>query len=165
MSKNLKAGDEVYTLGADRARLTGRVVSVAGHRVTLCAYPYVEYTVDASQVFKCKPVMCQRAARLVLWRLIKSAKAAGYIFSLSDGECWTVLKSEDTRAVMAAAMTTDEDVVRFRNRGNEVIGSVWLVYGNSGWDVICDYTANERMEALIAPIMDWAEKMEARIAG
>ena len=31
---------------------------------------------------------------------------------------------------------------------------VWFVYGNDGWDVVCDYTIN--LESIIDPIIEYA---------
>jgi len=111
-----------------------------------------------------KPIRSVRLERLVLWRLIKAALAAGYCISLNDGEEWVIKHSTDRRAVLAACMSTDEDVMRFREAGDKthVVGSVWMVYGNSGWDCIADYHTNAAMDALIEPVMDWAEKLDER---
>ena len=38
------------------------------------------------------------------------------------------------------------------------LGWVWFVYGNDGYDVISDYTANEKIEALMVNVNKLADK-------
>ena len=42
---------------------------------------------------------------------------------------------------MAAMFSTDEDYL-YVHKGKEKAGWVRFIYGESGWDVICDYTTN-----------------------
>ena len=46
----------------------------------------------------------------------------------------------------------------FRSKGAWILGWVWLVYGNSGWDVVCDYTTS--LDALMQPVLDYANTLE-----
>jgi len=87
----------------------------------------------------------------IIRAIVNSALASNWSVSVYDGEEWTVKKSVSTTEIIKATMTTDEDVLRFHD-ADGVVGSVFLVYGNCGWDVVADHSANERMEAFMEPI-------------
>lgn len=100
--------------------------------------------------------------RTIVRRVVKDALAAGYTLSVDDGgDEYAVENTTSYRAVMDALMNTDDDKLILRKDGKG--GKVWFVYGNSGWDVICDYTTS--LEALIEPLMaagGLIDKMERR---
>lgn len=93
--------------------------------------------------------------RRIVTALIDHALAEGYELSVDDGDDqhpWTT----DRKAVIDNIMETDEDRLYLRKDGHPAW--VLLVYGNSGWDVICDY--NTSLEALLEPINKLAESLE-----
>ena len=95
------------------------------------------------------------AERAVVLKLIDTLLAAGAEISVDDGEerhPFTVSRA----AVLDAICNTDMDWLRVRRGSSN--GAIHLVYGNSGWDVICDYTTN--LEELLAPVNDFAETLE-----
>jgi hypothetical protein len=99
--------------------------------------------------------------RQVIKRLVQSALAAGYAISVNDGEEITERRCTDVGRIMAAVMTTDEDYLHIHAAGQtHRFGWVRLIYGNDGWDVICDYTTN--LEPLMAPVTAVADRLEAR---
>lgn len=73
----------------------------------------------------------------------------GCTVSVFDGEEWTVKKSTDRDRIMAALGTTDEDTIRFRDAGGDIVGSVYLVYGNAPDEVVSDCTDNARTLAIV----------------
>jgi hypothetical protein len=81
----------------------------------------------------------QRIEMRIASAIIDSALAQGYALGVFDGEEHTVTNSTDRGKIREALMTTDEDYLCIYREGKK-IGSVYLVYGNDGWDVICDYT-------------------------
>jgi len=93
-------------------------------------------------------------------KIIDDALAAGYTISVYDSAEWTVKNSRDRAEIVAALMTTDDDILRFSDAEGKTIGSVWLVYGNSGWDVICDSSTNDPTQALLAGAEQLAETFE-----
>lgn len=98
------------------------------------------------------------AERVIVLKLIDTLLAAGFELSVNDGEenhPWTT----DRAAVIDAILNTDEDTLRVRKDGRT--GWVLLVYGNGGWDVICDYTV--WLEDVLAPVMALAEELEPRV--
>jgi hypothetical protein len=88
--------------------------------------------------------------RGVATRLVRAALHAGYTVSVSDGEEWTVKRSDSEAVILPALATTGYDTLRFRNSAGEHIGSAYLVWGNeeSGECLIADHTDNDAMEAL-----------------
>lgn len=96
--------------------------------------------------------------RSIVYQIVLRAINLGYLVSVHDGEERVVKKSQDEKEIMAAIMSTDDDVLTIYD-GNTIeekkIGFISLVYGNDGDDVISDYTANPEMEAFLEPIQDF----------
>lgn len=93
--------------------------------------------------------------RKIVTALIDRALAEGYELSVDDGDTrhpWTT----DRQAVIDAIMETDEDRLYLRKDGHSAW--VYLVYGNEGWTVICDY--NTSLEPLLEPINALALSLE-----
>lgn len=67
--------------------------------------------------------------------------APAFTLDVHDGEETTVRKSRDLTEIMDALGTVDEEsiVVRRADTG-KYVGSIYLVYGNDGWDVMADYS-------------------------
>ena len=88
--------------------------------------------------------------RGVATRLVRAALNAGYTVSVSDGEEWTVKRSDSEAVILPALATTGYDTLRFRNNAGEHVGSAYLVWGNeeSGECLIADHTDNDAIEAL-----------------
>lgn len=107
---------------------------------------------------------CETCARLrierkIMHRTAKDLIAAGYLVSVDDGEEITLHDSTDLDAILAACFTTDEDVLRVRKvAGEQFFGWVQFIYGNSGWDVICDHTTN--LTDALEGVSAYAERFE-----
>jgi hypothetical protein len=88
--------------------------------------------------------------RGVATRLVRAAIHAGYTVSVSDGEEWTVKRSDSEAVILPALATTGYDTLRFRDSAGEHVGSAYLVWGNdpSGEELIADHTDNDAIEAL-----------------
>jgi hypothetical protein len=71
--------------------------------------------------------------------LVASLLQFGNTISVNDGEAFTVKRSKDAKAIVAALATTDEDRLLVRDNAGNRIGSVWLIWGN-GIDLISDYS-------------------------
>lgn len=96
----------------------------------------------------------------IVSRIVKDALALNCTVSVYDGEEWALKRSTKYTEVMGAIMSTDMDTLRFRNQDGDIVGSVFLVYGNDGYDVINDYSANAETEALLAGANALADKLE-----
>jgi hypothetical protein len=90
--------------------------------------------------------------------LVREALRRGFMLSVYDCEEWTVIKSRDYREVMSALFTTDDDRILLRDSEGKSHGHFWLVYGNCGYDVICDYsdtdTCNAIWDEVLQPLSD-----------
>lgn len=96
--------------------------------------------------------------RLIIHQLVADLLEAGCELKVDDGDAqspWTTNLGE----VLDALMNTDEDTLYVRRASDQLRGWVLLVYGNDGWDVICDHTTN--LTPLLARVNALAEKWEA----
>ena len=78
--------------------------------------------------------------RKIVGKIVEVALAEGNMVSVYDGEEYPIKRSRDYDEIMGAIMSTDEDVLRIRDADGNSLGSILLVYGNDGWDVVCDYS-------------------------
>lgn len=100
----------------------------------------------------------QRMECHIVMAIIKAALAAGYAISVDDGDDVVLSHSKDAAAITGSMMSTDNDELSFHKRqvtnkleGSwEQIGWVRLVYGNSGYDVISDYSDNTLTAAILS---------------
>jgi hypothetical protein len=80
----------------------------------------------------------KRIARKVVDVLL----AAGFALSLNNGgDEYEIKNSTDASAIKAAMFATDEERL-YAMQCDRCVGWVYFVYGNDGWDVICDHTVN-----------------------
>lgn len=96
--------------------------------------------------------------RRIVRAIVTAAVKAGHNVSVYDGEDWPLKRSGNVAEIMQAVMSTDEDTLHIRSAQDGVIGDVYLVYGNDGWDVIADHTSSPEMDAILAPAMAIADK-------
>ena len=93
----------------------------------------------------------------ILSKLVDRARSLGYQMALNDGEEWTIertpLSDLTDEKLSEALASTGADRLRFYTVTGEVIGSVWLIYGNDE-DLISDYTDKDDMETFLRPVMD-----------
>lgn len=99
----------------------------------------------------------------VLKMTCELAVKAGYEVSLSDGEEWTVKQSQDVSALVEAAQSTDMGILRIREKGDRSpLGDIVFIYGNSGSEVINDYTDNHLMRELLKPVEAYCETLSEK---
>jgi hypothetical protein len=91
-------------------------------------------------------VMCRK--------LIELANAAGYTIEIDEYEGE---KTPDDDSILKACFNLDEIHMIFHKDGQR-IGWVFLVMGNSGYDLISDYTTN--LEEFLKPAMELGDKLE-----
>lgn len=99
-------------------------------------------------------ILRQLIERAIIRQAVQSILAAAdgaYTISVFDGEAYPVKRSRDLRAIMDEIMACDEETLIVRNSVDaSKVGSIFLVYGNDGWDVIADHTASECISGLLA---------------
>jgi hypothetical protein len=93
-------------------------------------------------------------------RVVRSAIEAGFTLSLYDGGEWPVKRSRKLSEVVGAMFTVDEERLDIRNAEGGLIGNVWFVYGNDGYDAINDHTESNTMRKLLSDAVAYAEHAE-----
>jgi len=92
----------------------------------------------------------QKIERRIVTRVVTDALKQGYFLAVDDGgETYAITGSTSLLDVMATLLNTDEDYLIISDAQRRV-GWVRFVYGNEGWTVICDYSANDATERVIA---------------
>ncbi len=92
--------------------------------------------------------MRREVERKIVSAVIKSALLAGYEIGIDNGGDEYECKSTDYGTLMKAIMATDDEHLYF-HAGPNIVGWVYFVYGNDGWDVLSDYTTN--LEEMLKP--------------
>lgn len=114
--------------------------------------------------------MRQEVEHKIIRAALLSIVSAGYFVTADNGEEDVIENRTDVDVIMRAMFTTDDEwlhisildtsvpldgPVREPKERYKVIGWVYLVYGNDGYDVINDYTTN--LEQLLQDANDIGE--------
>lgn len=92
----------------------------------------------------------------IVRRLVKDVCLAGHLISVDDGgDDLAVRLSTNVEEIIDACFAVDEATLRTYKDGS-FTGSISLVFGNGGWDVISDYHTS--LSALLKPVNDYAEQ-------
>ena len=102
----------------------------------------------------------QEIEMLIAGKLVRTLLSAGFQISVWDGEAYGIQKSTTAADILKALRTTDEDVLYCRKDENGTItsGSINLVYGNDGYDVISDNSCS--LEPFLEPVTEYAETFD-----
>lgn len=96
-------------------------------------------------------------------RLVKHALASGYSVTVHDGEEVSLICSTKYREIMDELFTTDRNTLIFRDKDNQRVGSVLLIYGN-GIDLMSDWAAPETgydaFEVWLKPVSTYVETLD-----
>lgn len=97
-----------------------------------------------------------RAERRMVKALVNAILATGCRVNVHDGEELTLTQSKSRKDIYAALFTTDEDYIYAIRADGTRVARFDLVYGNTGWDVVSDSSANEYAdkiwETVITPL-------------
>lgn len=81
--------------------------------------------------------------RKIVAAFVSSAINQGYSISVDNGgDEFEIEKCRDAEGVMQVCMATDEEHLHVHNKDGLIVGMVYFVYGNDGWDCINDYSVN-----------------------
>ena len=97
--------------------------------------------------------------RKIVGMIIADALAQGYQVEANNGGDDPII-STNAETLLSEVMATDEASLAFW-AGDRCAGSVYLVYGNDGYDVIADHTDNKETRAIIRRAEAYAETAEA----
>ena len=116
---------------------------------------------DLALIEQCdKSVRVRRQIELAVVRhMLGQLLAAGHPITVNDGEDFPVKRSTDIEAIIQAAFAVDECWLSVHKGKKELLGVIYLVFGNDGWDVIADYHVS--LEELLKPTNDFAEALSA----
>lgn len=90
-------------------------------------------------------------------KAIEEFLKAGYTLGVNDGNELVISNSVDAKAVYKAMQSVDEEHLIVYKDGKR-FGWLFFVYGNSGYDVIADYTTN--LEHVMEAVNEYADKQE-----
>lgn len=96
--------------------------------------------------------------KAVVRAAVRNAIKLGHTVSVYDGEEWAVKRSISEKEVMAEIYATDMETLAFRKLDGELVGKLYLVYGNSASEVMSDWSDCEGMEKILAPAIRRADK-------
>lgn len=98
----------------------------------------------------------QAIEREIVTKVVDDALAAGYGISINNGgDDDEIVNSRDREAILKELFATDEEYLYLHENGKK-IGTIFLVYGNDGWDVICDYSS--KLEEFLAGANEIADR-------
>ena len=92
--------------------------------------------------------------------ILNSAYSSGYTCRLYDGESWVTDKNATIKEIMYYLMTTDEETLVIYDESGKRVGSIFLVYGNNGYDVITDHTDNIEINDILSEVFTWIDDNE-----
>lgn len=87
----------------------------------------------------------------------KALDKAGYLFRLHDGEEYATGITNDPKIITDEMHACDEEMILVYNQFCARIGSIQLVYGNDGWDVLADHSVN--LEDVLKPVYDLCDRI------
>lgn len=95
----------------------------------------------------------------IVRKCVQALLAAGFALNIDNmGEEQELAEPcAEFQTVFDAMMAADDDRLTVYKDG-ECIGWVWFVYGNMGWEVICDYTDN--LDDVLKPVNAYAETFD-----
>lgn len=103
----------------------------------------------------------QQIERQIATAFVDEALKQGYSLTVNNGGDTDEIKpTTDQRTILEAMFATDDEHLIVIKDGKR-IGWVRFVYGNSGWDVISDYTTN--LEHLMGPVNKLADHLEETV--
>ena len=98
----------------------------------------------------------QRIEREICTKLIEPAIGAGYTISVFNGEDTVIKRSVVLADILAVMFSVDEETLKLHKDGGT--SSVFLTYGECGYDVIADH--NSTLEELLEPVFKFAETFQ-----
>lgn len=98
----------------------------------------------------------QDMERRIVSKIIDVVLDNDYTISIDSGDDIAICQSSDKEDILAAMFSTDEDKILLYKDGKSK-GYIWLIYGNSGWDVIHDYSSS--LEVMLNPVHDLVDSV------
>lgn len=88
--------------------------------------------------------------RATIATLVTLALSKGYGISVDYGEDAFELKNSHNKAdILEIVHACDEEYLHFHDEKGKRFGWVRFIYGECGWDVVCDHTTDKRTAEMI----------------
>jgi hypothetical protein len=92
-----------------------------------------------------------RTETIIVTQIITRALVKGYMITIdTDGEDYDLVNSTCEQEIFETVFACDYARVTFRDAQFKRLGFIMFMYGN-GEEVVCDYSDNPEMEALVNP--------------
>jgi hypothetical protein len=113
-----------------------------------------------------------RIERRLVLATVDALLAAGYVLGVDDGGAeMAAARGSDRAAIVDALMNTDDDTLcawrvpaaEDRDDDPRPDCAVRFIYGNSGFDVVSDYSCS--LESVLAPVFAMATRLEMGLPG
>lgn len=101
--------------------------------------------------------------RRMVRALVKAIFARGYTVGVHDGEQWAIRRSSKVEAILNETAATDmETIAVFESvePTSKILGKFFLVWGNSGAELIADHSDNGLCNTLWAELESLRDRME-----
>jgi hypothetical protein len=120
---------------------------------------YTPHLLDPANPIRQRIIM----ERAVIRRACTDMLAEGLELRVHDGEAWATLWTSNLDAIMAAIQAVDEEHIHVRESADRARrGSIFLVYGNEGYTVIANHSAN--LEVALLGASRYADELGDAVA-
>lgn len=103
----------------------------------------------------------QAAERQIVEAVVDRALRLGYGIAVWNGGDLPELDTNvDREQILEALFATDEETLELRTADGAYYGFVRFVYGNDGWDVLCDHSASMDADGFMTPVNEVIERLE-----
>ena len=96
----------------------------------------------------------QKIERKVVRAILAKAKKEGYAIAIDNGE-ERIRLSGTIKSMLEQCFSVDEEAIILKKDGKK--STIFLVYGNTGHDVIADYSTS--LEDFLSPIEELCQKI------
>jgi len=89
--------------------------------------------------------------RAISGKLVELAIAKGYSLTVrtNDDDAHNVIKSRDPKVILDELHSVDDERLYVHDANGKRLGWIYFVFGESGWDVICDHTTGRAITELV----------------
>lgn len=99
----------------------------------------------------------QKIERRIVRELLKQLIANSYYVAVDNGETFQQTDKQTPTGIMALMFQTDDEWLKCRDKVSGKVSTVMLIYGNSGWDVVADYSMS--LEHVMEPVHKLSDKL------
>lgn len=99
--------------------------------------------------------------REIVTKIIDKALSLNVMISVNNGgDEDEITKSQVKDDILKAMFATDAELILLHSQGGIALGEIYFIYGNDGYDVVANYSANELTEMIVEAAQDLVQKYE-----